>query len=120
METITIPKHVVEQSKEALRIAANILDSRGRETAADRQIEFAERLLYWVLDGQKSDMPKWIPGNSTPRIDMVNEWKNGYDFLKNIKEEAMETFGESIDLEQIDTVLEIIGFRNLSKRDGGN
>jgi len=37
-------------------------ESRKRETAADRQIEYGERLLKWILEGQIEDKrPKCIP-----------------------------------------------------------
>ena len=61
MKTVTVPLYVIDNAKEAIRIAANILDSRKRETAADRQIEYSERLLNWVLDGQKGQPPKYLP-----------------------------------------------------------
>ncbi len=56
-----MPKYIFDNALDALRIAANILESRSRKTAADRQIEFAERALKWVKDGKKGDHPKWIP-----------------------------------------------------------
>lgn len=65
MKTIQVPEYVVENALDAIRMAANALDSRKRETAMDRQIEYSERLLRWVIDGQAGEPPKWIPdGNS--------------------------------------------------------
>ena len=62
MEKITVDKYVIENALDGLRLAANILESRKRETAADRQIEYGERLLKWILEGQIEDKrPKWIP-----------------------------------------------------------
>lgn len=68
MEQITVDKYILKETAEAIRLAANILESRKRETAADRQIEFAERLLKWVLvDNQNGTPPSWIP--SPPKKD---------------------------------------------------
>lgn len=61
MKEITLPKYIIDNALDGLRLAANILDSRKRETAADRQIDFAERLLKWVEAGQIGEAPKWIP-----------------------------------------------------------
>jgi len=62
MKTIQVEGYIIKQALEGLRLAANILESRKRETAADRQIEYAERLLKWVLDGQVEEKrPSWIP-----------------------------------------------------------
>lgn len=61
MEMITVPKYIIDNAHDAVRLAANILESRKRETAADRQIEFTERLLKWVEDGQVGNHPRWIP-----------------------------------------------------------
>ncbi len=54
-------KHVIDQAYEAVRMAANVLDSRDRETAMDRQIEFAERLLSWAKQDYKGECPSWFP-----------------------------------------------------------
>lgn len=61
MKELKVPKYVIDNALDGLRLAANILDSRKRETAADRQIDFAERLLKWVEAGQVGEPPKWIP-----------------------------------------------------------
>ena len=60
MEEITVPRYILEDVANGIRLAANILDSRKRETAADRQIEFAERLLKWVLGGRIGNHPNWL------------------------------------------------------------
>jgi hypothetical protein len=59
----TVPKYIIENALDALRMAANTLDSRKRETAMDRQIEFSERLLKWVVNGGQGKVPNWIPRN---------------------------------------------------------
>lgn len=62
MKQVTVDLYIIQQAKHGLRIAANILESRKRETGADRQIEYAERLMTWIIDGQKEETrPKWIP-----------------------------------------------------------
>ncbi len=61
MEEITVHKYILENIQDALRLAANTLESRKRETAMDRQIEYSERLIKWVLNGKQGDVPKWIP-----------------------------------------------------------
>jgi len=61
MKTITVPQYIIEQAQNAIRLAANALGSRQRETAMDRQIEHSERLLKWVLDGQVGEPPRYIP-----------------------------------------------------------
>ena len=61
MQYITVPKYIIEESQDALRLAANILESRKRLTAADRCIEYSERLLNWVLDGQVGKPPSVFP-----------------------------------------------------------
>lgn len=61
MREVTMPKYVFDNMAEAIRLAANILESRGRKTAADRQIEFAERLVNWVKEGKVNQAPSWIP-----------------------------------------------------------
>ena len=63
METITVPKYVIDEAIDAVRLAYRILESAKRETAADRQIEFTHRLLAWVKDGQIGEPPRWIPGH---------------------------------------------------------
>jgi hypothetical protein len=59
----TVPKYIIENALDALRMAANTLKSRKRETAMDRQIEFSERLLKWVVNGGQGKVPNWIPSN---------------------------------------------------------
>jgi hypothetical protein len=61
MKEITMPEYILDNAIDAIRIAANILESRTRETAADRQIEFSERLLKWVKEGKQGEPPRWIP-----------------------------------------------------------
>jgi hypothetical protein len=61
MNEITIPEYILDNAIDAIRMAANALDSRKRETAMDRQIEYVERLLKWVKDGKIGNPPKWIP-----------------------------------------------------------
>lgn len=61
MEEITVHKYILENIQDALRMAANTLESRKRETAMDRQIEYSERLINWVLNGKQGDVPKWYP-----------------------------------------------------------
>lgn len=61
MKRIEIDEYVLDNAIDAFRLAANILESRKRETAADRQIEFTERLLRWVKEGQNGEPPRWIP-----------------------------------------------------------
>lgn len=63
MDRICVHRYILENAQEAIRMAANTLESRNRETAMDRQIEFAERLLQWVKDGEKGEVPSWIPKN---------------------------------------------------------
>jgi len=60
-EEVTMPKYVLDNVIDAIRLAVNILESRKRETAADRQIEFAERLLKWVANGKQGNAPNWLP-----------------------------------------------------------
>lgn len=60
-KTITIPKYIFDNCHDAIRLAANALESRKRETAMDRQIEFAERLIKWVEAGQVGAAPGLIP-----------------------------------------------------------
>lgn len=60
MKEIIIHEYILDNAIEAIRIAANILNSRGRETAADRQIEFTERLLKWVKEGKNGKPPSYI------------------------------------------------------------
>lgn len=54
-------EHVLDNASDALRMAANVLESRNRETAMDRQIEYAERAVNWYKDGRKGKHPNWIP-----------------------------------------------------------
>lgn len=62
MKKIEVDKYIIENALDGLRLAANILGSRSRETAADRQIEYSERMLKWVMEGQNEETrPKWIP-----------------------------------------------------------
>lgn len=61
MIKVEVPKYILENALDALRMAANTLESRKRETAMDRQIEYSERLLKWALSDQKQEIPKWIP-----------------------------------------------------------
>lgn len=61
MKTVTVPLYIIEEAADALRLAANILESRKRETAADRSIEYSERLLNWVKEGQIGEPPSVIP-----------------------------------------------------------
>lgn len=61
MEEIIVHKYILENIQDALRLAANTLESRKRETAMDRQIEYSERLINWVLNGKQGDVPKWYP-----------------------------------------------------------
>jgi hypothetical protein len=61
MEEIKVNKYIIENALDAIRLAANTLESRKRLTAMDRQIEYSERLLKWVLDGQVGEPPRWIP-----------------------------------------------------------
>lgn len=61
MKTVTLPEYILDNAIESIRLAANALESRNRSTAMDRQIEYTERLLKWVKDGQVGDPPTWIP-----------------------------------------------------------
>lgn len=61
MEEVLVPKYILENVADALRLSANILESRKRETAADRQIEYAERLINWINNGKEGTPPSWIP-----------------------------------------------------------
>lgn len=61
MEEIIVHKYILKNIQDAIRMAANTLESRSRETAMDRQIEYSERLLKWLLEGKQGDVPKWIP-----------------------------------------------------------
>ncbi len=61
MEEIIVHKYILENIKDAIRMAANTLESRSRETAMDRQIEYSERLLNWLLNGKIGDVPRYIP-----------------------------------------------------------
>jgi hypothetical protein len=61
MEKIEVSKYILENALDALRMAANTLKSRSRETAMDRQIEYSERLLKWVLNGQVGEVPRVNP-----------------------------------------------------------
>ena len=58
---IAVPEYVVKQIANAIRMAANTLNSRERTTAMDRQIEWSERLLKWLLDGKQGKRPMPIP-----------------------------------------------------------
>lgn len=60
MKKIEVERYIIENALDAIRMAANTLESRKRETAMDRQIEFSERLLQWVLN-PAGDRPQWIP-----------------------------------------------------------
>lgn len=61
MKTLQVDEYIIKEAVDALRLAANILDSRKRKTAADRSIEYSERLLNWVLEGQIGERPGVIP-----------------------------------------------------------
>lgn len=61
MKTIIVAEYIIKEACDALRMAANHLGSRKRLTAMDRSIEYSERLLKWVLDGQQGDPPRVIP-----------------------------------------------------------
>ncbi len=61
MEEISVPKYILVDIENSLRMAANIMDSRKRLTAADRSIEHSERLVKWILNGRKGDAPGVIP-----------------------------------------------------------
>lgn len=61
MEEIKVEKYILETIANALRLSANILNSRTRETASDREIDYAERLTKWVLGGKVGEKPKIIP-----------------------------------------------------------
>lgn len=61
MKTVTVPEYIIKEAKDALRMAANHLGSRMRVTAMDRSIEYSERLLTWVLEGQIGEPPSVIP-----------------------------------------------------------
>lgn len=57
MEEISVPKYILEIAANAIRMAANTLDSRSRETCMDREIDHSERLLKWVLEGKEGKPP---------------------------------------------------------------
>ena len=58
-----VPVYILENALDAIRMAANTLESRERKTAMDRQIEYSERLLKWVLSDQTEEAPRWVPSN---------------------------------------------------------
>ena len=60
MKEIQVPQYILEQVQEAIRLASNALGSRQKETAMDRQIEYSERLLKWVLEGKAGEPPRYI------------------------------------------------------------
>jgi len=62
MENVTVPLYALKQIEDGLRLAANILESRSRETAADRQIEYSERLVKWCIN-QDGEIPSYLPKN---------------------------------------------------------
>lgn len=53
--------YVVSQVSEGLRLACNVFECDKRVTAADRQIDFANRLIIWFKNECKGEMPKWLP-----------------------------------------------------------
>ena len=61
MKKIIVEEYILKNIQNALRLSANLLDSRKRETAADRQIEYAERLTDWLLSNKKGKRPTVIP-----------------------------------------------------------
>lgn len=61
MKEIPVYEYILKEMQNALRLSANILNSRERKTAADRQIEYAERLANWILEGKQGEPPSIIP-----------------------------------------------------------
>lgn len=62
MKQILVDEYIIREMVDALRMAANHLESRERETAMDRSIEYAERLGKWVLSEQdETKRPRVIP-----------------------------------------------------------
>lgn len=62
MEEIKLSKHAFENIRDAINLSHRILECSKRETAADRQINYAFRLMQWIAEGQEEGkMPKWIP-----------------------------------------------------------
>ena len=57
MEEILVNKWILENIANAIRMAANALESRKRETCMDREIDHSERLLKWVLEGKQGKPP---------------------------------------------------------------
>ena len=66
MKQVTIDLYIIKEAADALRMAANRLDSRKRLTAMDRSIEYSERLLNWVIDGQQGEVPRVISKHKQP------------------------------------------------------
>lgn len=60
MEEVTIYKFQLETIKEALRITANIHDSRRGETCFDRQVRQAEKFAENALKGEKDKEVSYI------------------------------------------------------------
>jgi hypothetical protein len=60
MEEITIYKFQLDAIKEALRLTANIHDSRGGETCFDRQVRQSEQYVLNALDGNYKKRVNYI------------------------------------------------------------
>jgi len=60
MEEITIYAYQLDVIKEALRLTANLHDSRKGETCFDRQVRQAEQYAKNALAGEKDKEVKYI------------------------------------------------------------
>ncbi len=61
MKPIIVEEFILKEIKEALRLASNTLNSENRETALDRQVDYAERLTIWLLNGKIDEIPRYLP-----------------------------------------------------------
>lgn len=59
MKEITIYQFQLEAIYEALRVAANTLNSRDKKTCLDRMITQAEQFARNALDGKKDERVKY-------------------------------------------------------------
>jgi hypothetical protein len=63
MKTVTIPEYIFDNLAESIRLTCNIYACRKRETAYDRHVEYSERLIKWIKEGQIGDPPSLVAGS---------------------------------------------------------